>query len=72
MQTGGSSGASLSAAESAVDGTVGEQAVTGSTDDRLDVVIIGDGYTADQQDDFHADATAKWADITAIEPYRSY
>lgn len=35
-------------------------------------MIIGDGYTADQQDDFHADATAKWADITAIEPYRSY
>lgn len=71
-RTGRSSGASLSAAEAAVDGTVGEQAVTGSTDDRLDVVIIGDGYTADQQDDFHADATAKWADITAIEPYRSY
>ncbi|MFF3355822.1 M64 family metallopeptidase [Streptomyces sp. NPDC002917] len=71
-RTGRSSGASLSAAESAVDGTVGEQAVTGSTDDRLDVVIIGDGYTADQQDDFHADATAKWADITALEPYRSY
>lgn len=71
-RTGRSSGASLSAAEAAVDGTVGEQAVTGSTDDRLDVVIIGDGYTADQQDDFHADATAKWADITAMEPYRSY
>ncbi|WP_406468504.1 M64 family metallopeptidase [Streptomyces sp. NBC_01594] len=70
--TGRSAGASLSAAEAAVDGTVGEQAVTGSTDDRLDVVIIGDGYTADQQDDFHADATAKWADITAMEPYRSY
>ncbi|MFF1896011.1 M64 family metallopeptidase [Streptomyces sp. NPDC058206] len=71
-RTGRSSGASLSAAEAAVDGTVGEQAVTGSTDDRLDVVIIGDGYAADQQDDFHADATAKWADITAMEPYRSY
>ncbi|WP_371798722.1 M64 family metallopeptidase [Streptomyces sp. NBC_01707] len=71
-RTGRSSGASLSAAEAAVDGTVGEQAVTGSTDDRLDVVIIGDGYTVDQQDDFHADATAKWADITAMEPYRSY
>ncbi|MFF9349189.1 M64 family metallopeptidase [Streptomyces sp. NPDC014734] len=60
------------AAEAAVDGTVGEHAVTGPTDDRLDVVIIGDGYTADQQDDFHADAAAKWADITALEPYRSY
>ncbi|MFF2009318.1 M64 family metallopeptidase [Streptomyces sp. NPDC058195] len=61
-----------SAAGAAADGTVGEQAVTGPTDDRLDVVIVGDGYTAGQQDDFHADAAAKWADITALEPYRSY
>ncbi|MET9661012.1 M64 family metallopeptidase [Streptomyces sp. NPDC006510] len=68
----GKTAAPLSAAEAAVDGTVGEQAVTGPSDDRLDVVIIGDGYTAGQQDDFHADATAKWADITALEPYRSY
>ncbi|MGW3088929.1 M64 family metallopeptidase [Streptomyces sp. NPDC001108] len=64
--------APLSATEAAADGTVGEQAVTGPTDDRLDVVIVGDGYTAGQQDDFHADAAAKWADITALEPYRSY
>ncbi|MFG2629057.1 M64 family metallopeptidase [Streptomyces sp. NPDC048473] len=71
-QTGRSAAAPLSAAEAALDGTVGEQAVTGTTDDRLDIVIIGDGYTADQQDDFHADATAKWADITALEPYKSY
>ncbi|MFB6712780.1 MULTISPECIES: M64 family metallopeptidase [unclassified Streptomyces] len=69
---GGGTAAPLSAAGAAADGTVGRQAVTGPTDDRLDVVIIGDGYTADQQDDFHADATAKWADITALEPYRSY
>ncbi|MFJ7198632.1 MULTISPECIES: M64 family metallopeptidase [unclassified Streptomyces] len=68
----GGAAATLSAAEAAVDGTVGGQAVTGPSDDRLDVVIIGDGYTADQQDDFHADATAKWADITALEPYKSY
>ncbi|MGW1226051.1 M64 family metallopeptidase [Streptomyces sp. NPDC002530] len=54
------------------DGTVGKLAVTGSSDDRLDVVIIGDGYTADEQDAFHAAAAAKWADITAIEPYASY
>ncbi|MFE6490646.1 M64 family metallopeptidase [Streptomyces sp. NPDC057748] len=68
----GETASSLSAAEAAADGTVGEQAVTGPPDDRLDIVIIGDGYTADQQDDFHADATAKWADITALEPYNSY
>ncbi|MFJ8849925.1 M64 family metallopeptidase [Streptomyces sp. NPDC102437] len=68
----GAAASPLSAAEAAVDGTVGEQAVTGPSDDRLDIVIIGDGYTADQQEDFHADATAKWADITALEPYKSY
>ncbi|WP_328907236.1 M64 family metallopeptidase [Streptomyces sp. NBC_00234] len=64
--------APLSASEAAVDGTAAGLAVTGSTDDRLDIVIVGDGYTAGQQGDFHADATAKWADITAIEPYKSY
>ncbi|MGW8887173.1 M64 family metallopeptidase [Streptomyces sp. NPDC055749] len=64
--------APLSAAEAAVDGTAGELAVTGSTDDRLDIVIVGDGYTAGRQGDFHADAAAKWADVTAIEPYKSY
>ncbi|MFF2959147.1 M64 family metallopeptidase [Streptomyces sp. NPDC057963] len=72
VQRGRSAAAPLRAAEAALDGTVGEQAVTGPTDDRLDVVIIGDGYTAGQQDDFHADATAKWADITRLEPYKSY
>ncbi|WP_327242832.1 M64 family metallopeptidase [Streptomyces sp. NBC_01320] len=71
-KSGRKAGESQNAAEAALDGAVGRQQVTGSTDDRLDVVIIGDGYTADQQADFHADATAKWADITAVEPYRSY
>lgn len=71
-RTGRSAATGLSPAEAAADGTVGEQVDTGPTDDRLDVVIIGDGYTASQQGDFHADATAKWADITAVEPYKSY
>ncbi|MEE1796513.1 M64 family metallopeptidase [Streptomyces sp. BE308] len=62
----------LTAAEARTDGALGRQAVTGPSEDRLDVVIVGDGYTAGQQGDFHADATAKWADITAIEPYKSY
>ncbi|MGQ4358193.1 M64 family metallopeptidase [Streptomyces drozdowiczii] len=59
-------------AASTTDGTVGRLSVTGSSDDRLDVVIVGDGYTADEQDAFHSAAAAKWADITAIEPYASY
>lgn len=71
--TADASAAFRSAAPAATtDGEVAPLAVTGSSDDRLDVVIIGDGYTADEQDAFHTAAAAKWADITAIEPYASY
>jgi len=45
---------------------------TGPTDARLDVVITGDGYTAQQQGDFLTDATTKWAEILQTEPYASY
>ncbi|WP_372350551.1 M64 family metallopeptidase [Streptomyces sp. KL116D] len=45
---------------------------TGPSDGRLDLVIIGDGYTADQQADFQADARSKLDAIFAIEPYKSY
>ncbi|GAA2317434.1 M64 family metallopeptidase [Streptomyces kunmingensis] len=45
---------------------------TGPSDGRLDLVVIGDGYTADQQGDFHQDAQAKLDAIFAIEPYKSY
>ncbi|MFJ8826159.1 M64 family metallopeptidase [Streptomyces sp. NPDC102467] len=45
---------------------------TGPSDGRLDLVIIGDGYTAGQQADFEEDAQAKLDAIFAIEPYKSY
>ncbi|MFI7385045.1 M64 family metallopeptidase [Streptomyces sp. NPDC049813] len=45
---------------------------TGPADGRLDLVIVGDGYTADQQGDFAQDAQAKLDAIFAIEPYKSY
>ncbi|MEU9201879.1 M64 family metallopeptidase [Streptomyces sp. NPDC048332] len=63
---------SLAPAAETSDGEVGELSVTGPSADRLDVVIVGDGYTADQQEAFHTAAAAKWADITRIEPYSSY
>ncbi|WP_344031656.1 M64 family metallopeptidase [Streptomyces luteireticuli] len=44
----------------------------GPVQDKLDVVFIGDGYTADQQGDFHAAVRAKWAKMSAVEPYASY
>jgi hypothetical protein len=45
---------------------------TGPASGRLDLVVMGDGYTADQQGDFAADAREKLEAIFAIEPYRSY
>ncbi|MFI6946634.1 M64 family metallopeptidase [Streptomyces sp. NPDC050422] len=70
--SGRSAARSAAPAEAATDGEVGELSVTGSSADRLDVVIVGDGYTADQQDAFHTAAATKWAAITDIEPYSSY
>ncbi|MET9731916.1 M64 family metallopeptidase [Streptomyces sp. NPDC006458] len=45
---------------------------TGPTKARLDLVVIGDGYTAAEQGDFTADARRSLDAIFAIEPYRSY
>ncbi|MFF9896469.1 M64 family metallopeptidase [Streptomyces longispororuber] len=65
----------LSAAErSAVagDGDVVPIVRNGPVGSKADVVFIGDGYTAAQQEDFHADVRAKWAEVSAVEPYASY
>ncbi|MGW0885301.1 M64 family metallopeptidase [Streptomyces sp. NPDC002671] len=64
--------APLSAAETRADGVVTEVVDNGPTADRLDVVIVGDGYTAAELDQFHADAKEKWAEVTAVEPYTTY
>ncbi|WP_438310061.1 M64 family metallopeptidase [Streptomyces sp. HUAS TT3] len=65
-------GARLSEAERAADGTVTKIVDGGPSADRLDVVVVGDGYTAAELDRFHADARAKWAEVTAVEPYATY
>lgn len=70
--SGRSAARSVAPSGESTDGEVGKLSVTGPSADRLDVVIVGDGYTAGQQDAFHTAAAAKWADITAIEPYASY
>ncbi|WP_286158353.1 M64 family metallopeptidase [Streptomyces sp. CB03911] len=56
----------------AEDGTVTPIVQNGGTDAKLDVVVVGDGYTAAEQDRFRADAAAKWQEITAVEPYATY
>lgn len=66
------SGGSLSEAQRAADGAVAAMVDGGPTADRLDVVFVGDGYTAAEQERFHADAERKWAEVTAVEPYTTY
>lgn len=63
--------AALSRPEAAADGRVSALHRSGPTAERLDLVIVGDGYTADQLADFHEDAEAKLADVTSVEPYGS-
>ncbi|MEU8777889.1 M64 family metallopeptidase [Streptomyces sp. NPDC048606] len=60
------------AAARAADGAVTALVETGPSADRLDVVVVGDGYTAEELGKFHADARAKWAEVTAVEPYTTY
>lgn len=59
-------------AERAGDGEVTPIVENGSTADKLDVVIIGDGYTAAEQADFHADARATLQQVSAVAPYHAY
>ncbi|GAA3045455.1 M64 family metallopeptidase [Streptomyces roseofulvus] len=56
----------------AVDATVTAVQETGPVTGRLDLVVMGDGYTAAQQADFRADAQATIDAVFAIEPYASY
>ena len=46
--------------------------VTGPAAERLNLVILGDGYQADQQSLFHADVDRNLAVMWATEPFRSY
>ncbi len=45
---------------------------TGPSDKRLDLVVVGDGYTAAELDDYRADVEARIDDLFAVEPYLSY
>ncbi|WP_214417239.1 M64 family metallopeptidase [Sphaerisporangium fuscum] len=45
---------------------------TGPSDQRFDLVFVGDGYTATQLATFHAHAAAQWALMTSVEPFRTY
>lgn len=49
-----------------------ELANRGVPDNRLDFVIVGDGYTASEQDQFRADATTIQNDFIRYEPFITY
>lgn len=44
----------------------------GSLDNRVDVVLVGDGYTAGEMGQFHSDATSVVNDMFSYEPFISY
>jgi hypothetical protein len=46
--------------------------VTGPSTGRLDLVFVGDGYTADELDLYSEQVADKWAEVSAVEPYRTY
>ena len=46
--------------------------VSGPSSNRFDIVIVGDGYTADQMDLFHEHAESKWETIRTTEPFATY
>ena len=52
--------------------TVTEIQRTGPSANRLDIVFLGDGYTAQEQGEFLAQAKARWAELVTISPYSRY
>lgn len=49
-----------------------EIANRGTPDNRVDFVIVGDGYTASEQDQFHTDATSIANNFFRYEPFITY
>lgn len=54
------------------DGDVTPLQVTGDPKDKLNLIVLGDGYTADELDDFHADVDKHLNVLWSLEPFRSY
>jgi hypothetical protein len=46
--------------------------VTGPPTDRLNLIVLGDGYQVDQQSLFRADVDRNLAVMWATEPFRTY
>lgn len=44
----------------------------GPSEDKLDIVVVGDGYTADQLGTYEQHTRSKIDELFAVEPYKSY
>jgi hypothetical protein len=62
----------LAAAPAAAQDTLVELEVNGASDNRIDLLIMGDGYTAAEQDAFLDDADAVIAGLFGESPYAEY
>ncbi|MEO3977590.1 M64 family metallopeptidase [Streptomyces sp. CAU 1734] len=65
-------GRRLPAPQRALDGEVTKAVDGGATADRLDIVVVGDGYTAAELPRFRTDAREIWDELAAVEPYTTY
>ncbi|MDT0380392.1 M64 family metallopeptidase [Streptomyces sp. DSM 42041] len=54
------------------DGDVTTIVQNGSTAEKLDIAVIGDGYTAAELDHFHTDARESWDALLGVEPYTAH
>ncbi|MEU4802257.1 M64 family metallopeptidase [Actinosynnema sp. NPDC023587] len=45
---------------------------TGDADQRFDLVFVGDGYTSSELGAYHGHVVDKWAELSAVEPFKSY
>ena len=55
-----------------LDAKAAARAASGTIGERLDVVFVGDGYTAAEQSLFHADAQSVEASLFSYEPFKAY
>ena len=65
-------GAPAAGAQEPGSATVVPLQITGPPDERLNLVIMGDGYQADELDEFRADVDRNLNVQWSIEPFRSY
>ncbi|MDF5758883.1 M64 family metallopeptidase [Spongiactinospora sp. TRM90649] len=49
-----------------------EVEINGPSANRIDLVFLGDGYTAAQQTEYGTEIDAAWAEMVQREPYKSY